>query len=221
VKTCVLIPSYNEERKIGGIIGTLIRMGFTVYVVDDGSTDDTAAIAARAGAVVVKHKHNLGKGASIREGFGHILKRGFESVLVMDGDSQHDTADIDNFIKELDRSGADMVIGNRMRDTSKMPAARIYTNIFMSWLISMIVGQKIPDSQCGFRLIKADVLKKVRLKAHNYEIESELIVKAARSGFRIASVPIRTVYDDETSKISPFMDTLRFIGFLIKTLFGR
>jgi glycosyltransferase involved in cell wall biosynthesis len=218
---CVLIPSYNEAKTIGHIVMELRARGLTVYVVDDGSTDKTARIAEGEGAVVVKHKKNKGKGASLREGFSHILKKGFEAVIVMDGDGQHHVADIGNFIDRMSQTNADIVIGNRMQDISSMPSARVHTNRFMSSLISAVSGQRVPDSQSGFRLIKRAVLEKVRLKSSNYEIESEMIIRAARAGFRIESVPIKTIYEDEISRINPFMDTLRFIWFIIKVIFDR
>jgi hypothetical protein len=118
----------------------------------------------------------------------------------------------------MQRTGADMVIGNRMRDTASMPYSRVVTNRFMSWAISVIAGQKIPDSQCGYRLIKRCVLERADLETSNYEIESELIMSAARNGFRIASVPIKTVYGSERSRINPVVDTLRFIFFIIRYL---
>ena len=220
-KICVLIPSYNEARTIGGLVCDLRARHLTVYVVDDGSADDTASIAESAGAVVVKHKKNMGKGASLREGFKHILKKGFDAVIVMDGDGQHRVPDIDNFIGTMEATGADIIIGDRMHDVKNMPAERVYTNKFMSSLISIIAGQHIPDSQSGFRLIKRAVLERVRLKSSNYEIESELIIKAARAGFRIGTAPIKTIYSDEVSRINPVMDTLRFISFIVRSFFER
>lgn len=218
-KTCVLIPSYNEAMTIGQIIRGLRKREFVVYVVDDGSIDDTALIAKLEGAIVVKHKKNMGKGASLREGFNHILKKDFEAVLVMDADNQHEIDDINNFFKKMECTNADIIIGNRMLDTLSMPYTRIYTNKVMSNLISRISGQCIPDSQCGFRLIKKKVLQSVKLESSNYEIESELILKAARAGFKIESVPIKTVYEDEKSRINPVLDTFRFIRLMIKILF--
>jgi len=184
--------------------------------VDDGSTDKTAELAAAEGAVVVQHKVNKGKGASMREGFSHILKRGFELVVVMDGDNQHEVEDIDAFLSRMEETGADMVVGNRMHDITLMPSERVHTNRFMSSLISMISGQKVPDTQCGFRLIKASLLESIRLESSNYEIESEMIIRAAKKGYRIESVPIKTIYRDEKSCINPVVDTLRFFYFLIK-----
>lgn len=217
----VLIPSYNEARTIGHIVAELILKGFIVYVVDDGSSDDTARLAHAEGAVVVKHRKNMGKGASLREGFRHIVKKGFDAVIIMDGDGQHLASDIGNFMEKMDATGADIVIGNRMLDVSSMPKERKYTNRFMSYLISLISGQRVPDSQCGYRLIKTEVLKKVTLEASNYEIESEMIIRASRAGFRIESVPIKTIYKGEKSRVNPVVDTLRFIAFVVKILFTK
>jgi len=218
---CVLIPSYNESKTIGRLVRELRERDLTVYVVDDGSTDDTALIADAEGAVVVKHRVNKGKGASMREGFRHILKKGFETVIIMDGDGQHEVEDIESFLRKMKETNADMVIGNRMLDTSAMPALRIHTNRFMSSFISSIAHQEVPDTQSGFRLIKRSVLERVSLESSNYEIESEMIIKAARAGFRIESVPIRTVYRDERSRINPIIDALRFITLIVSILRKR
>lgn len=216
----VLIPSYNEARTIGHIVADLVHKGFIVYVVDDGSSDDTAKLAHAEGAVVVKHRKNMGKGASLREGFRHIVKKGFDAVIIMDGDGQHLTSDIGNFIEKMDATGADIVIGNRMLDVSSMPEERKHTNRFMSYLIALLSRQRVPDSQCGYRLIKTEVLKKIKLEASNYEIESEMIIRSSRAGFRIESVPIKTIYRGEKSRVNPVVDTLRFIAFVVKIIFN-
>ncbi len=218
---CVLIPSYNEARTIGDIVSGIRAGGLTAYVVDDGSSDDTAALAERAGAIVVKHPRNRGKGASLREGLRHIVKYQYDGVVIMDGDGQHKVSDIGNFTKIADESGADMVVGNRMSDISNMPFVRIQTNRFMSFFISRISGQYVPDTQCGFRYIRRAALEKITLESSNFEIESEMIIKAARAGFKISSVPIQTVYEDEESRINPVLDTLRFIAFIVRISLKR
>jgi glycosyltransferase involved in cell wall biosynthesis len=220
-RASVLIPSYNEARAIGGITRELMSRGFSVCVVDDGSTDGTSAIASGAGAFVIRHEKNMGKGAALIDGFAHLVKSGASEVLVMDGDGQHCICDIDNFFKKMDSTGADIVVGDRMSDTTPMPVSRKLTNRFMSYVISRMCGHDIPDTQCGFRLIKSGVLKTVKLTSFNYEIESELLFKAAKMRFRIESVPVKTIYKDEKSSINPVFDTLRFIGFLIRTAVGR
>ncbi len=221
INFCVLIPSYNEAKTIGMIVRDLKRSGLMVYVVDDGSSDNTDLIAKAEGAVVTRHKKNKGKGASLREGFRHILKKDYDAVLIMDADNQHDAGDIDSFVEKMDRTNADMVIGNRMVYTASMPNTRILVNRFMSRIISNIARQDIPDTQCGFRLIKKDVLEKINLESSNYEIESEMILKAAKEGFKIESVSIKTVYEDEKSRINPVFDTFRFIIFMLKILLTR
>lgn len=221
MKICVLIPSYNEARTIGTIVKDLRRMGLSVYVVDDGSNDDTTAEAKDAGASVVRHEKNMGKGASLVDGFGLALKDGFDAVLVMDGDGQHSTDDVPSFINMIENKGVDMVIGNRMQDTGSMPFVRVHTNRFMSHLLSKVAGQPIPDSQCGFRLIKRSVLENIRLTSSKFETESELLIKAGRAGLRIGSVPVKTVYRGEKSRINPVIDTLRFFRLLIWIAFER
>ena len=216
MKNCILIPSYNEARTIGAITEELRVRGLTVYVVDDGSTDRTAVIAQGQGALVIAHNKNKGKGASLIEGFNCILKEDFDAVLIMDGDGQHSTDDINNFFNKIAQTGADIVIGNRMFDTSSMPFIRKITNKMMSRVISNMCGQVIPDTQCGFKLIKRNVLENIKFEFSNFEIESEILFKAAKKGFKIESVPIKTVYQGETSKIKPIFDTIRFLSFLIR-----
>ena len=216
MKNCVLIPSYNEARNIGVITKELKSRGLAVYVVDDGSIDGTADIARGRGAVVIAHDKNQGKGASLIDGFGRILKDGFDAVLVMDGDGQHAIDDVDSFFNKMAQTGADIVIGNRMLDTASMPLVRKITNKMMSRIISKMCKQTIPDTQCGFKLIKRNVLESIKFEFSNFEIESEILIKAARLGFKIESLPVRTVYQDETSKIKPLFDTIRFLFFLIK-----
>ncbi|MDP3730870.1 MAG: glycosyltransferase family 2 protein [Candidatus Omnitrophota bacterium] len=216
MKSCVIIPSFNEARTIGAITKELKTHSLTVYVVDDGSTDKTADIAALQGAVVIAHDKNRGKGASLIEGFDRVLKEGFDTVLIMDGDGQHATSDVDNFFKKMAETGADIVIGNRMFDTVSMPVIRKVTNKMMSRIISNMCGKNIPDTQCGFKLIKRNVLENIKFEFSNFEIESEILIKAAKKGFKIESVPVKTVYRDETSKIKPIFDTIRFFSFLIR-----
>ena len=219
-RTAVLIPSYNEAKTIGGIVERLKKGGANVYVVDDGSADETAREAASRGAIVITHAVNKGKGASLREGFAAIMKDGYDHILVIDGDGQHHLEDIGNFASAIDEPGVGIVIGSRMSDTRRMPLERIIVNKMMSLVISKMAGQRIPDTQCGFRLIKRQVLEGIRLDSSNYEMESELLIKAAHNGWKIRSVPIRTIYQDEASRIHPVKDTLRFLALIFRLMFS-
>jgi len=217
----ILIPSYNESRTIGDIVKALKIRGLKSYVVDDGSTDGTGAIAAREGAAIIRHRTNLGKGASLRDGMAAVLREGCDSLIIMDGDGQHRVEDIDGFLRKAETTNADMVIGNRMNEMSSMPYIRIIVNKLMSGILSKISGCDIPDSQCGFRLIKRNVLEAMKLESSNYEAESEIIIEAAKKGFKIESVPIETVYKGAPSRINSFLDTLRFIAFLLRIGFKK
>lgn len=219
---CVIIPSYNEARTIGDIVRDIKSKNLDTIVIDDGSFDDTAKIAAREGAIVISHVRNLGKGASIKEGFGFILKSTiYDTVIVMDGDGQHHPEDIDRFIEHAKTYDNDIILGNRMGYTKNMPRSRLITNIITSFFISLLCKQHIPDSQCGFRLLKRRVIDALRLTSSKYDTESEMLIDASRKGFKIASVPIRTIYSGEKSQIHPVRDTLRLIGLLVKSYFRK
>jgi len=218
MKTCVIIPTYNESSAIKGLVEKIRGLGLKTVVIDDGSQDNTAEIACRSGAVVLENRNNQGKGASLRKGFSFALEEGFDAVVTMDGDGQHLPDDIPFFLRLAEASGTAVFVGNRISKTRNMPITRLFTNRFMSWLISIICGQKIPDTQCGFRLLKKEVLKKLELRTSKYETESEILIKAARAGFKIESVPIKTVYSGEKSSIHPVIDTFRFFKFLLREL---
>lgn len=214
--TIAVIPCYNEARTIGGIVKSITVMGMTVLVIDDGSIDNTERMALDNGAIVLRHKRNLGKGYSIREGMRHVLgKTNFEWMIMMDADGQHHPEDIPLLMSATGGEGVDMVIGNRMLHTKTMPSARYWTNRFMSWVISGICKLHIPDTQCGFRLLKAEALKKLKLTSEKYDIESEMLIQAAQKGLKIASAPIQTIYGDEVSKIHPVHDTIRFVKLIV------
>jgi glycosyltransferase involved in cell wall biosynthesis len=205
-----LIPSYFEEAHIQDIARRTLAQLDHVLVLDDGSTDRTADEARKAGAEVIRHEQNKGKGAAIKTGLRELAARGFLYVLLLDGDGQHLPEEIPAFIAEANRTGAQFVVGTRMSDTRKMPWARKMTNRFMSGQISRLCGQPVPDSQCGYRMIHRDVIPHLFCDSNNYEYETEMLLIASREGFRIASVPVSTIYGDEKSKIHPVRDTVRF-----------
>jgi len=218
VKTCILIPTYNEEKSIRELVKQIKRKNLDILVVDDGSKDRTSEIALSCGAIVLENKVNLGKGTSLRKGFGYFLNTDYDVIITMDGDGQHNPDDIDKFIEKFSNSNAGIIIGNRMLEPKNMPFIRWLTNKLMSLLISKYCKQNIPDTQCGYRLIKKEVLKKIKLQSHNFEIESELLIEASRMGFKIDSIPITVIYQNHKSRINPFIDTLRFIKFILRKI---
>ncbi|MBI3324091.1 MAG: glycosyltransferase family 2 protein [Candidatus Omnitrophica bacterium] len=217
-RTCVVIPAYNAARTIGGLIGQLTGLGLEAVVVDDGSTDQTAGICVQAGARVISHVRNRGKGAALRTGFAVALQAGYDSVITMDSDGQHDPAEIPRLLEAADRSPSVIVIGQRRLSDPRMPIERRWTNRVMSAMISGAARQRIPDSQCGFRVIPCQFLASSDLSGRRYDFETELLLEAGRKGWSIASVPIRTIYDGHRSHIRPLVDGWRFLWLMLRYL---
>jgi len=205
-----LIPSYREAAHIREVAERAKLQLDHVIVIDDGSPDATAERAREAGVEVICHEVNQGKGAAIKTGFRTILERGFLYGLILDGDGQHRPEEIPDFLEAANRTGAHFLVGNRMSDTRTMPLIRKLTNNFMSWQISLVCGQRIPDTQCGFRMIHSQVMPFLFCESNAYEYETEMLFITARQGFQIGAVPISTVYGSEQSKIHPVRDTIRF-----------
>jgi glycosyltransferase involved in cell wall biosynthesis len=219
MKICVLIPTYNEAQTIASIVKQIRSQNLDILVIDDGSSDNTYQIARDSGAFVLKNEQNQGKGISLIKGFDYILKNNFDAVITMDGDGQHLPDEIPSFMRLALSSDSGIIIGNRMLTRKNMPFVRVLTNKVMSWFISKVSKQKIPDTQCGFRLIKKEVLEKLLLNTSKYETESEILIKASRLGFKIESLPIKSIYIGKKSHINPFIDTLRFLNFILRDVF--
>lgn len=211
---CAVIPAYREAARVGDTVRRVMEQGVEAIVIDDGSDDATADAAGRAGATVVRHPVNRGKGAALLTGFREASARGCEAAVTLDADGQHDPAEIPKFIEAYERTGIPVLVGNRLWNPSGMPWVRRMTNRFMSWLLSREMGQYVPDTQCGYRMIRCDIIPHVQTRAERFAAESEVLLHAASRGIAIDSVRIRTIYGDEKSKIHPLSDTLRFYGML-------
>ncbi|HWD90971.1 MAG TPA: glycosyltransferase family 2 protein [Verrucomicrobiae bacterium] len=207
----VVIPCLNEGANIGQVVNTARRLVNTIFVVDDGSQDGTGAIAKRAGAEVLRHPVPRGKGAALQTGWAHARERGFRWTLMMDGDGQHSVEDIPKFFESAERTGAALVVGNRMEKPEGMPPVRRLVNRWMSQRISSLAKMRLPDSQCGFRLMNLDTRVDLSVNAGHFEIESDMLLAVARRGDPIAFVPIAVIYKDEQSKIHPVRDTVRWV----------
>jgi glycosyltransferase involved in cell wall biosynthesis len=211
-----IIPAYREERFIAEVVRGVARHVDQIIVIDDGSTDRTAAAAQEAGARVIRHATNHGKGAALKTGIRAAQNQTTGYFLFLDGDGQHDPADIPVFFETADRTGADLVVGNRMGDLATMPTIRRIINRFMSWQIGALCGRELPDSQCGFRLAKRELTPLLLASSDAFDFETESILLAVRDGRKIEFVPVRTIYRDEQSKIRPIRDTWRYLQVLGK-----
>jgi glycosyltransferase involved in cell wall biosynthesis len=205
-----IIPAYLEEKHIADVVRRTALQLDHVVVIDDGSTDATEQTARNAGADVIVHPQNRGKGESIKTGLRHWLERGFAYAVILDGDGQHLPEEIARFLAAASSTRAELLVGTRMNDVREMPLVRRLVNRHMSAKISRLCGQQIPDTQCGFRMVHRDLIPDLLGGADRFDYETEMLILASRKHCRIASVPISTVYSDEVSSIHPVRDTIRF-----------
>jgi len=220
-KGCVIVPAYMEQGRIGRVVEGCRKHCPNIVVVDDGSSDNTAEEARQTGALVIRHDVNRGKGVSLDDGFKYACGKSFEFAVTMDGDGQHDPDDLPGFFSAYVSTGIPVLIGNRMADPAGMPLVRRLTNRFMSWMLSRKMGQSVPDTQCGYRLYRCDLLPGISVQSGRFAAESEILLCLAGQGVRMGSVAIRVIYRDEKSKISPVRDTIRFFSMLRKYDSGK
>jgi glycosyltransferase involved in cell wall biosynthesis len=204
-----IVPAFNEAHSIADVVAGLHGIVSHVLIVDDGSTDQTAARASAAGAEVLSLGTNTGKGSAVRAGLAHVMTGPFTHVLLLDGDLQHRPSEASWLLEAAERTGVDLVLGERQFSRERMPAARYHANRIGSRALSWFVGAPVQDSQCGFRVCRLDALRNLPLRARGYEIETEMLVKLRRRGARLASVPITAVYTAGHSKLRPVRDTTR------------
>ena len=215
---CLLLPAYNEAKTIDRIIREASEFVHDILVIDDGSIDQTAQIAEKAGGKVIKHSTNLGKGMALRTGFDYISQKDYDLIATMDSDGQHQPSDLPRFIDHFKNNQSDILIGARIHNRFEMPQHRRLNNWLVSSVGSALCGQKVKDFQSGFRLIRTEVIKSIELHTERYETESELLIKAGRIGFKIQSIPINTIYNAEVSNIKPLREMWLFTKLLINSL---
>ncbi len=213
----VLVPAYQAAAHLGEVLLRLqaLPRPMHVLVVDDGSRDATAEVARQFGAEVLSFAANRGKGHALLAGFQQLAR--FDGVVTLDADGQHPPECVPDFVAAAE-AGADLVLGTRERSRD-MPPHRRFANAFSSGWCSAIAGQRISDSQCGYRLYSRAVLDRTPVAASRYEVETEMAVRAARLGFRIQEVTIPTVYGDETSHLSLTRDVPRIVGMMLRLTF--
>lgn len=220
-QTAAVIPAYQDQNHIGDIVRRTRQQLDCVLVIDDGSTDKTAQRAREAGAEVIIHDQNRGKGEAIKTGLAHwfaaelssaaVSDREIRWAILLDSDGQHLPEEIERFVAAAGiTTQPTLFIGNRMNDVTRMPFIRRVVNRHMSSQISKVCGQNIPDTQCGFRMVERRLAPDLLSGGRRFDYDTEALIIASRKGYRIKSVPISTVYSDEVSKINPVRDALRF-----------
>jgi glycosyltransferase involved in cell wall biosynthesis len=222
-QTAAVIPAYQDEKHIGDTVRRTLERLDNVLVVDDGSSDLTAQRAREAGAEVIVHDQNRGKGEAIKTGLAHWLAAASQSrradglnreitwVSLLDSDGQHLPEEIDRFLAAAGATQLTFFIGNRMNNLAEMPFIRRVVNRYMSRQISRVCGQEIPDTQCGFRMLNRQLVPELLGGGDRFDYDTEVLIIASRKGYQIESVPITTIYTDQVSKIRPLRDAIRFL----------
>jgi len=207
----VIIPAYNEAKRIGKVLSRIPEFVDEVIVVDDGSEDNTSEVAKTHGAEVIRLKENQGKGAAMREG---IKKASGDIIVFMDADGQHNPEEIEKLVSPILKGEADFVIGSRLiKAQGKRPLIRKISNFISTSLIKIKLGIDVKDTQSGFRAIKREFLPEIESK--RYEVETEILIKAVKKGARVKEVPVERIYGIETGHFR-FEDVLRFLHSLLK-----
>jgi len=222
-----VIPAFNASLSVGDVVRGAASSLSCVLVVDDGSSDDTARRAGEAGARVLSHPVNRGKGAALRTAFEALKDQPFDAVITLDADGQHDPADIPLFVEAFQTTGAALIIGSRERRFSAMSRGRRFGNRFSSSALSFFSGLGLPDSQSGFRLYSMPFLRETPVRGDAYDAEMDLLLRAAAGGFRVDTVVLRSFVADGRagSHYRPWVDTCRIcacvIRFSLKRRLGR
>jgi glycosyltransferase involved in cell wall biosynthesis len=217
---CCIVPAHNEASTVARVIEGIREHIATIFVVDDGSDDATADVAESAGATVLRHTRRGGKGEALKTGFSHAINNGIGAAITLDGDGQHDTNEIPRFIDAYSSGTGDIIIGSRMAEENQIPLKRKLANKSGTWFMSLATGIYIPDTQSGFRLYGHKAMA-LPLKSSEFETELEVLLRAARSGLRITSVPVRAIYPATyRSHFRPVRDYYRISIAYLKTVFG-
>lgn len=206
---CLIIPAYNAEKTILAVAREALSTGLPLLVVNDGSLDSTVARIGGLPLSVISHAENRGKGVALRTGFKWALSRGFDGVVTLDADGQHETAATLYLCETARAGGFDILIASRFAQFEEMAGLRSSWNRFGVWCLRKRTGFEISDSQSGFRYYSAALLRQVTLQSAGYDMEMEVLMKAWRAGFVIGSLPIAARVADgrSTSHYRPVRDT--------------
>jgi len=209
VGICVVIPAFNAALTIRPVVVESLQSGLPVLVVNDGSVDSTVAGIEGLPITLLNHETNRGKGAALRSGFAWALERGFEGIVTLDSDGQHDPTAIPRLLSAAREGGFDIVLASRVSQFAEMAGLRSIWNRFGAWCMKKRTGFDINDSQSGFRYYSGRMLADLHFDSSGYELEMEILMKAWRGGFRIGSiaVPARVADGRETSHFRPVRDT--------------
>lgn len=221
MKTAALIPAFNAAPTVGEVVTATRQFVPDVVVVDDGSTDETAAAAERAGATVVRHPGNRGKGAALLTGLQHLAERGFERAVTLDADGQHPPDQIPRLLGESDADPEALVLGVRIKDDQPIAPINAFANWLADWATAAVAGRAFPDTQCGFRVYPVGATLALAPQGEHMDFETEVLLLACRAGVPIRNVRTRVLYPPIKERDSHYRvveDTLRIAWVLLRNV---
>lgn len=219
MKIFVVIPSYNEGKRIGVVIEELKKTKIPIIVVDDGSKDDTYQKAYEKNVFVLKHRTNLGKGAALKTGCEAAFSLGAEAIIMMDSDGQHKASDLPKFIQALKSQKYNIIFGSR-NSSYGIPLVRYLGNKMSSILVSFLFGICLSDLICGYRAFTKETYKKIKWQSRGYGVETEMVIRAGKHRLRYCEVSIETVYYDKFKGVT-IVDALGILFNVFKWRFTK
>lgn len=208
----VIVPAFNEAAYLAGVLKALNQQPYSYVVVDDGSADNTSAIARQYTRRIITHQLNLGKGAALKTGCEYALEQGAETVIFMDSDAQHSPEQLTSFVKAIE-AGSQVVLGARTFGP-QMPLIKIITNRLASVFVYLLFGTYIPDIPCGYKAMTKSAFHRLKWTATGYDVELEIAVLLAKKKCKFVTVEVPTVYVDRVRGFQ-FLDSIKLLSKLV------
>lgn len=216
--TLIIIPVYNPPERFYKLLQRIAEYGVDILIIDDNSDSiDKNRISPLHS--IIRHSENLGKGRCLKDGFSYSLKNRYEWVITIDADYQHLPEDIPKFTELIKENTYDIIIGNRMKNKERFPKKRYYANKISSKVLSILVGKRFYDSQCGFRAYRTEILTRLPLRYDDFSLETEILVYAAKLKLRVKETDIEAVYYENKENVSHFRPVRDLIVISFKSLF--
>lgn len=214
MKIAVVIPAYNEAKRINFVLEQLIKTKLPIFVVDDGSRDKTFEVSKQFPVTVLRHKINLGKGAALKTACEAAFSSGAEAIIMMDSDGQHMVSDLPKFVTALESKKHDIIFGSRNLNFG-IPLVRFMGNKLSSILISFLFGIYISDLICGYRAFTKEAYKKIKWQSCGYGVETEMVIRTGKYKLNRCEVPVETIYYDKFKGVT-ILDAINILANVLK-----